>query len=46
LNQQSIAKDLPGKFANSRCIAINKANDGNEKHVLIHFNKLAIDAAI
>jgi len=44
LNQQSIAKDLPWQFANSRCI--NKANDGHEKHVLIHFNKLAIDAAI
>jgi len=46
LNQQSIAKDSHWEFANSRCIAIIKANDGHAKHVLMPFNKLAIDAAI
>jgi hypothetical protein len=46
LNQQQIAKDSPWQFANSRRIAIIKANDGHEKHVLIRFNKLAIHAVI
>jgi hypothetical protein len=46
LNQQPIAKDSPVQFANSRRIAIIKANDGHEKHVLISFNKLTIDAVI